>query len=40
MQIHYGPRGLHAELQSGFERLVRGRRRVRRIRTSGRTHFR
>jgi hypothetical protein len=31
MEIHYGPRGLHAELEAGFERLVTQRRR------SGRT---
>jgi len=32
MENHYGPRGLHAELESGFERLLRDRRRARRTR--------
>jgi hypothetical protein len=35
MQIHYGPRGLHAELTSGFDRLITARRRMRRIRPVG-----
>jgi len=26
MQIHYGPRGLHAELESRFDRLLTERR--------------
>ena len=32
MENHYGPWGVHAELQSGFDRLisVRRRRRIRR----------
>ncbi len=36
MQIHYGPRGVHAEVQSRFDRLVTARpeRRVRRPRPS------
>jgi hypothetical protein len=36
MQIHYCPRGLHAELESGFDRLLAARRRTRRIRRAGR----
>ena len=37
MQIHYGPRGVHAELQSGFDRLItaRPKRRIRRPHRSG-----
>jgi hypothetical protein len=37
MQIHYGPRGLHAELEAGFQRLLAARSRSRRIRRPGRT---
>jgi len=35
MQIHYGPRGLHAELESTFHRLLTTRRRTRRVRRAG-----
>jgi hypothetical protein len=35
MQIPYGPRGLHAELESRFDRLLTERRRPRRIRRTG-----
>ena len=34
MQLPYGPRGLHAELEARFDRLVDRRRRPRRIRRS------
>ena len=37
MQTNYGPRGLHAELESGFERLIAERRRPRRIRRARRS---
>jgi hypothetical protein len=40
MQIHYGPRDLHAELESAFDRLITGRRRARRVRRAGRTELR
>jgi hypothetical protein len=32
MEIYYAPRGLHAELESRFDRLITPRRRTRRIR--------
>ena len=36
MQIPYAPRELHAELESGFDRLLTARRNARRIRRAGR----
>ena len=36
MQIPYGPRGLHAELEFRFDQLVSRRRRARRIRRAAR----
>jgi hypothetical protein len=40
MQIHYGPRGLHAELSSGLDRLVAERRRIRWNRRAARSRAR
>ncbi len=39
MEIHYGPRGLHAELESRLDRLITDRR-ARRTRRAGRRQAR